>query len=287
MKKILGIVVLSFLFSCTNNYRANDQGSTPPNIISFGSSSSVGAITWASTTNTKASIYDKGFITEFQETGNTLEGSINKSLERCKKWKLTQIDSDKINCYIYHRWKSPFFSGNPLDARINIFPDDKNIIYVGLDTNQSVFQVAKALCKKHFNSLKVNNIGDIQVKKELKKRNLLKYNKYEKYRCEKTLSNDFVENDNQSGISKTTNVSNNILNRTFNCTYPGGSSKIIIKGGTATEITSAGVNINYLKVDFNEGAFTLSESSKDGRSWFIGGMSILLLDIEIIRAKCR
>ena len=87
--------------------------------------------------------------------------------------------------------------------------------------------------------------------------------------------------------AKTTNVSNNILNRTFNCTYPGGSSKIIIKGGTATEITSAGVNINYLKVDFNEGAFTLSESSKDGRSWFIGGMSILLLDIEIIRAKCR
>lgn len=288
MKKLLTIVVLSLLFSCTNNYRVNDQGSKP-STIRYNHGSSVGAITWASTTNTKTSLYDKGFITEFQETGNTLESSINKSLERCEKWKLTQIDSNKINCYIYHRWKSPFFSNNPLDARINIFSDDQKIIYVGSSTKESGSQVAKSLCKKHFNSLKVNNIGNIQVNKELKKRNLLKYNKYEKYKCEKNLSNDLVENNNQNRLTKTKKVSNNTLNRTFNCTYPSGSSKIRIRGGTATELTSAGVEIKYYYVELTKkGAFSLEQSTKPGRVFFIGAQSFLGLGgAEFYKAVCR
>jgi len=287
MKKLLAIVVLGLLFSCTNNYRVNDQGSKP-STIRYNHGSSVGAITWASTTNTKTSLYDKGFITEFQETGNTLESSINKSLERCEKWKLTQIDSNKINCYIYHRWKSPSFSNNPLDARINIFSDDKKIIYVGSNTNQSGSNVAKALCKKYFNSLKANNIGNIQVNKELKKRNLLKYTKYEKYKCEK--SNRQIQEANSTQEKIINNLaSNNTDKRSFKCvdSISKKITKIKILGETATEITYLGNSIKYFVVTKKDGKYTLRQPDvAQTRSWLIGSMSFLLIDADVFPHQC-
>ena len=65
-------------------------------------------------------------------------------------------------------------------------------------------------------------------------------------------------------------------------------SKIKISGSTATETTAAGIVINYSNVNkTNKGAYTLEGSSKQGRSWFIGAQSYLLLDTQMIPYNCR
>ena len=64
--------------------------------------------------------------------------------------------------------------------------------------------------------------------------------------------------------------------------------KIKIRGGTATEITAAGISINYSIVELtNKGAFSLEGSSKVGRAWFIGAQSFLLLDIDMVPYNCN
>jgi len=81
---------------------------------------------------------------------------------------------------------------------------------------------------------------------------------------------------------------NNVsLAASFTCNYSGGSSNIKISGGTAVETTSAGVVITYSKADKTpKGAYSLQGSSKDGRAWFIGAMSFLLLDAQMNSAQC-
>ena len=74
----------------------------------------------------------------------------------------------------------------------------------------------------------------------------------------------------------------------FVCSLGGEKSKIKISGNTATETTAAGIVINYYNVNkTNKGAYTLEGSSKQGRSWFIGAQSYLLLDTQIIPYNCR
>jgi hypothetical protein len=82
---------------------------------------------------------------------------------------------------------------------------------------------------------------------------------------------------------------NNVsLAASFTCDYSGGSSKIKISGSTAIKTTSAGVVITYSNANKTpKGAYNLQGPSKNGRAWFIGAMSFLLLDVQMISAQCR
>ena len=100
------------------------------------------------------------------------------------------------------------------------------------------------------------------------------------------------ESSNDTSTNKSSNVtSTNKLNRTFICkyaVYPNEKSIIEIRGSTATETTAIGVTINYSIVNLsNKGAFTLEGSSKQGRAWFIGAQSFLLLDVEMLQYTCN
>jgi len=80
----------------------------------------------------------------------------------------------------------------------------------------------------------------------------------------------------------------NVEAKIFKCKYSGGNSKIEISSNRATETTSAGVVINYSKVELSsKGAYSLSGSSKDTRAWFIGAISFLMLGTNMTQATCR
>ena len=72
------------------------------------------------------------------------------------------------------------------------------------------------------------------------------------------------------------------------CSLGGEKSKIKISGSTAKETTAAGIVISYSNVNkTDKGAYTLEGSSQQGRAWFIGAQSYLLLDTQMIPYKCR
>ena len=72
------------------------------------------------------------------------------------------------------------------------------------------------------------------------------------------------------------------------CSLGGEKSKIKISGNIATETTAAGIVIDYSNVNkTDKGAYTIEGSSKQGRSWFIGAQSYLLLDTQMIPYNCR
>ena len=76
--------------------------------------------------------------------------------------------------------------------------------------------------------------------------------------------------------------------RSFTCSYGNERSKIKITGSTAKEITAAGIVITYSNVSKSDkGAYSLEGSSKKGRAWFIGAISYLLLDTNMIPYKCK
>ena len=76
--------------------------------------------------------------------------------------------------------------------------------------------------------------------------------------------------------------------QSFTCRYSGGESEIEISGSSATEMTSAGIVISYSSVNLTDkGAYSLKGSSKDTRAWFIGAISFLLLDANMIPADCK
>ena len=86
--------------------------------------------------------------------------------------------------------------------------------------------------------------------------------------------------------------STNTLNRTFICKYqqyPDEKSKIVIRGNTAQETTAIGVIINYSRVEYNNGNFTLTLPSKQNRAWFIspGNFSTMLIGAEINMYNCN
>ena len=114
------------------------------------------------------------------------------------------------------------------------------------------------------------------------------------------MNNDFAKAEKEKEIAKAkkekleklqNEQSNNTLDRSFTCSFennPSEKSDIEITGGTATEITAVGISINYSKVNLsNKGAFTLEGSSKDGRVWFIGAKSFLLLDANALPYDCN
>ena len=116
----------------------------------------------------------------------------------------------------------------------------------------------------------------------------------------KWMDNDFAKAEKEKEIAKAekekleklqNEQSNNTLDRSFTCSFennPSEKSDIEITGGTATEITAVGISINYSKVNLsNKGAFTLEGSSKDGRVWFIGAKSFLLLDANALPYDCN
>ena len=57
---------------------------------------------------------------------------------------------------------------------------------------------------------------------------------------------------------------------------PSEKAKIFIEGPSAYETTAIGIKITYSNVEYTDkGAFILTDSSKDVRSWFIGAISLL------------
>ena len=111
-------------------------------------------------------------------------------------------------------------------------------------------------------------------------------------KAEKEKEKEIAKAEKEKEIKKQNiSISNNTLNRSFVCSYKFNSSeksKIKIRGGTATEITAAGISINYSIVELtNKGAFSLEGSSKDGRVWFIGAKSFLILDVNPLPYDCK
>ena len=192
------------------------------------------------------------------------------------------------------------------DLRFNLFENDKNNIYLATfsdleerytnyahSVNPSnkwynpLDKIAKKHCMKLFNSEEPSIVEIYKPTKDEIKDKKLFHKKYTKYECLNPKPN-YVENKKSKEI-KSAKVSNNTLNRTFNCSYPSGSSKIRIRGGTATELTSAGVEIKYNYVELTKkGAFSLEQSTKPGRVFFIGAQSFLGLGgAEFYNAVCR
>ena len=159
--------------------------------------------------------------------------------------------------------------------------------------------IAEQQCVKNFGLEKAVFKEMLEFSKDEIIEYRLGFKKYAKYSCEISErqlkeAKIFQENTsslNNNNVSNKNNnqVSNNTLNRTFNCSYPSGSSKIRIRGGTATEITSAGVEIKYNYVELTKkGAFSLEQSTKPGRVFFIGAQSFLGLGgAEFYNAVCR
>tara|TARA_B100001063_G_scaffold62547_1_gene56615 strand:- start:224 stop:568 length:345 start_codon:yes stop_codon:yes gene_type:complete len=84
-----------------------------------------------------------------------------------------------------------------------------------------------------------------------------------------------------NGVSSVSGIS-------YVCSLGGEKSKIKISGSTAKETTAAGIVISYSNVNkTDKGAYTLEGSSQQGRAWFIGAQSYLLLDTQMIPYKCR
>ncbi len=191
------------------------------------------------------------------------------------------------------------------DARINILKGDKNLVYVGIWLVQSdmklrgtdmgwltshikeediiIKNIANNKCKKDLNLNRAKKIKTWHTTKEEAKKYNLWLKSYDVFKCEKSL-----EQINSENVAL---KSNNTLNRSFVCSYkfnPSEKSKIKIRGKTATEITAVGISINYSIVNLSsKGAFSLQGSSKDGRAWFIGAKSFLLLDDNGLEYNCK
>ncbi len=181
---------------------------------------------------------------------------------------------------------------NDRHSRINLFDGDIDKIYVNtkfgtmpLGYPNSIEDVAKRLCRTKLNSQVAKYIGSRTMTKTEIKELILHGTKYEIYRCERNKKINISENKTSN------NESTNKLNRTFTCSFannPNEKSTIKIRGGSASETTAVGVLINYSKVSISsKGAFTLEQSSKPGRAWFIGAKSFLLLDVAMYPYSCN
>ena len=193
------------------------------------------------------------------------------------------------------------------DVRINLIEGDKELIYVGLwvgemdydfeqngvdlgwftsgyqDEVRRAKPMAVSACKRNFKLEKAKKIKSWLTNKEDAKKYNLPLKVYDIYKCEKSYE--------QIALEKEKELSNNTLNKSFTCSFeydPSEKSKIEIRGNTATEITAVGVSINYSIVNLsNKGAFSLKGSSKDGRVWFIGAKSFLILDVNPLPYDCK
>ncbi len=223
----------------------------------------------------------------------------------------TKYSWNEINHHVYER-----------DARKNIL-NEKNdsdfTIYIGVYdekteerykgyyegrkvlglTDQHVWpkeKMALRHCYKNFGHDRQKAVFKkiLEVSAQQKENYRLGFDKYAKFSCEqiyKKTQKKVVEKSKKSKTKTTSRVSNNTLIRTFDCSYPSGTSKIRIRGATARETTSVGVVIKYSAVEYTKkGAFVLDGSSKGLRSWVIGTPSYLVLDGRLestYEANCR
>ena len=179
-------------------------------------------------------------------------------------------------------------------ARVNLFEGDKNKIYLNkkfgtmpIGYTTDINEVAQRLCMEKFNSKTAKHVGSrVMTKTEIKEL-ILHGTKYEIYKCEENKKKITSKSKSKSS----NDASANKLNRTFKCKYaiyPSERSIIKIRGGNATEKTAIGITINYSIVNLSDkGAFTLEGSSQQGRAWFIGAQSFLLLDNEMLQYICN
>tara|TARA_B100001057_G_C22538682_1_gene828695 strand:+ start:50 stop:700 length:651 start_codon:yes stop_codon:yes gene_type:complete len=177
-----------------------------------------------------------------------------------------------------------------LDARVNIFDGEKDIVYVGTwgsrlfkekGFGNKNYVVASRYCKDKFDMDIASEIGIKTMSKQETEKYKLWNKVYIKYQCSKSTQKNIVESEK----------SNNTLNRSFVCSYQNDKnekSKIQIRGSTATEVTAIGISINYSIVNLSsKGAFNLKGSSKGERAWFIGAKSFLLLGVDAIPYNCN
>ena len=208
------------------------------------------------------------------------------------------------------------------DFRTNLFEGDLDILYIdtravningkpslsertsysnlltGKVYMQSMLVTAKRICKREMGKGAANFLDTrIMTKDEINKFKLFGI-EYDFFKCTKSqdeiakAEKEIAKAEKEKEIKKQNiSISNNTLNRSFVCSYklnPSEKSKIKIRGGTATEITAAGISINYSIVELtNKGAFSLEGSSKDGRVWFIGAKSFLILDVNLLPYDCK
>jgi len=215
------------------------------------------------------------------------------------------------------------------DVRINLVEGDKELIYVGLWVGEADYDVeqkgidfgwftdgykdevrrvqpmALKACKINFKLNDATKLKSWLTTKEEAIKYKLGLKVYDIYKCKKSSKQVYLEREEEKkDIAKAKkekeikkkkkqniSVSNNILNRSYVCSYVSNSrerSKIKIRGATATEITAAGISINYSVVEYtSKGAFSLEGSSKAGRKWFIAASSFLFLDANPLPYDCR
>ena len=180
-----------------------------------------------------------------------------------------------------------------LDARVNIFDNEKDIVYVGTWGSRvfkggdgygkdKIYNIAVRFCKEKLKLDSAKKIGTKIMNKEETEKYKLWNKVYVKYQCFQS------ELQKKEEAKKT---SNNKLTRSFTCNFSENTnekSKIFIKGPVAMEETAIGIIINYKIVNISDkGAFTLQGASNDpGRTWFIGSQSYLLLDTQILPYNC-
>ena len=204
---------------------------------------------------------------------NDKSWELRESIIKNRDVQINLFEGDELNIYLatfadwdekYQNYAYKVNPSNPIANPLNV--------------------VAKKQCKRIFNSDNPIKVEIYEPSKKVIKERKFYYKKYTKFKCEDPKP-EYVEKESKSSSTK---VSNNTLNRSFVCNYKGEKSKIKIRGNTATETTAIGVIINYSIVSLSSnGAFTLEGSSKQGRAWFIGAQSFLLLDTNMIPYNCN
>ena len=216
-----------------------------------------------------------------------------------------------VSCVAHdmERFKNQNINYKTGDVRVNVVEGDKNSVYVGLWVAESDYKIdekgidlgwltdgfkdevrrwkptALKKCESHFKLEDLKKIKTwLTTKEEAEKYNLA-MKIYDVYECKKSYRQVQLEKE-EIEFGKI-----NTLNRSFICSYEKNSnekSKIKIRGGGATEITSIGVKLSYSDVRYTDkGAFVLRRSSDIGRTWFIGASSVLLLDNKPFIFNCR
>ena len=249
MKKLLGIVVLGLLLGgCVQNFKEFKK---------------------MSVSERDKMIYDRDFRT------NLFEGDLD----------ILYIDTRAVN-----------INGKPSLSERTSYSN----LLTGKVYMQSMLVTAKRICKREMGKGAANFLDTrIMTKDEINKFKLFGI-EYDFFKCTKSQKEiakaekdkEIAKAEKEKEIKKQNiSISNNTRNRSFVCSYkfnPSEKSKIKIRGGTAKEITAAGISINYSIVELtNKGAFSLEGSSKAGRAWFIGASSFLLLDVNPLPYDCR
>lgn len=211
------------------------------------------------------------------------------------------VDSHRLKEWNKIPFKERMKIAENLDTRSNLFKDDENTLYVGTwGTRKTsgkdgfdeykIQNVAIKFCKEKFNRNKAVRIEKIVMTKEQTEKYKLYNQVYIKYICEKSDA-QLIAKQKEDIKKQKLSLSKNTKIRRFTCSFsaiPSEKSKILIDGPKAYETTAIGIDIIYSNVNLSDkGAFTLQGASNDqGRTWFIGSKSFLLLDTQMLPYDC-